>query len=170
MLVQNTELDKKINCEHSHYILKEKGVYGDRLAACINDSITKWKFTQRKILKILSFIYVNFSTLFYKRIQQSAKRISYRRVFYTQLVCFSSHLQAALVTNALIPTSIFVSYYCRMSSSDSEKGEIEISLIEISLIVVGAPKLKKKKTTQIFKYFYPKYENSAIIGKWPIML
>ena len=59
--LQNTELDKKTyriaygNCERSYHILNERGVYGDRMAACINDSITKWNFTQTKILKCLLF-------------------------------------------------------------------------------------------------------------------
>ena len=46
MLVQNTELNKNtllLNCERFYYILNERGVYGDRLAACINDSIAKSK-------------------------------------------------------------------------------------------------------------------------------
>ena len=101
----------------------------------------------------MSFISVNFSTLFYKRnrklsptlkgTQESAKRIIYRRIFYAPLMCLFFCLQAALVTNALIPVIIIlsniVSYYCRMSSSDSEKGEIEISPI-----LVGAPKQRLK--------------------------
>ena len=113
-------------------------------------------------LEEMSFISVNFSTLFYKRnrklsptlkgTRESAKRIGYHRVFYAPLVCYSSWvfffcLQAALVTNTL-PTSIFVSYYCRMSSSDSEKGEIEISLV-----VVGTPKLRQKDDNTDFHGF-----------------
>ena len=52
------------------------------------------------------------------------------------------------VTNPLIPTSIFVSYYCRMSSCDSDKGEIEISLI-----VVGAPRLRQNDDNADFQVF-----------------
>ena len=107
----------------------------------------------------MSFISVNFSTLFYKRNRklfphiERNSRICQKNRLPPRILCtahvsfklslYFFHLQAALVTNALIPTSIFVSYYCQMSSSDSEKGEI--------------------------KYFYQKYENSAIIGKRTII-
>ena len=106
------------------------------------------KVSANENLEEMSFISINFSTLFCKRIRklgptlkgtwESAKRIVYHRVFYAPLISVFFklslsffHLQAALVTNALIPTSIFVSYYCWMSSSDSEKGEIKISLIVV---------------------------------------
>ena len=99
----------------------------------------------------MSFISVNFSTLFYKRNRKLSPTLKLRNTYFTTVILctacvffklslFFFRLQAALVTNALIPTSIFVSYYCRMSSSNSEKGEIEISLI-----VVGAPKLREKE-------------------------
>ena len=105
----------------------------------------------------MSFISINFSTLFIKEIGnlvqhwKELKNLPNLYLFYFyiylctarvsfKLSLYFFRLQAALVTNALIPTSIFVSYYCRMSSSNSEKGEIEISLI-----VVGAPKLREKE-------------------------
>ena len=56
-----------LNCERFYYILNERGVYGDRMAACINDSITKWKFTQTKILKCLLFLLI-FQLYFIKEI------------------------------------------------------------------------------------------------------
>ena len=114
-------------------------------------------------LEEMYFISVNFSTLFYRRNRklsptlkgtlESAKRIrSPRR---TANVFFFFRLQAVLVTNTLIRyqfiiyrTSIFVSYYCRMLSSDSEKGEIEISLV-----VVGTPKLRQKDDNTDFHVF-----------------
>ena len=86
----------------------------------------------------MSFISVNFSTLFYKRNIYIGNLVPHQLSLHIlcttcvslklKLSLYFFYLQAALVTNALIPTSIFVSYYCRMSSSDSEKGEIEISL------------------------------------------
>ena len=70
MLVQNTELDKKIYCLIASapiilYILNKKGVYGDRLAACIN---AKVKFTQTKILKKCLLFPLIFQLYFIKEI------------------------------------------------------------------------------------------------------
>ena len=149
MLVQNNELNKNtllLNCEHFYYILNERGVYGDRLAACINDSITKSKVYANELY------FTQDSTLFYKRNRKLKNRLS-PCIFCTALVSFKLslyffRLQAPLVTNALIPTSIFVSYYCQMSSSDSEKGDIEISLI-----LVGAPKQRLKDDNADFQVF-----------------
>ena len=67
MLVQNTELDKKTYCLIASAPIK-KGVYGDRMAACINDSITKWKFPQTKILKKCLLFPLIFQLYFIKEI------------------------------------------------------------------------------------------------------
>ena len=106
----------------------------------------------------MSFISVNFSTLFYKRNIYIGNLVPHRLSLHIlcttcvslklKLSLYFFYLQAALVTNALIPTSIFVSYYCRMSSSDSEKDEIEISLI-----LLGAPKQRLKDDNADFQVF-----------------
>ena len=56
------------NILHFYYILNEKGVYSDRLATCINDSITKWKFMQTKILKKCLLFPLIFQLYFIKEI------------------------------------------------------------------------------------------------------
>ena len=167
MLVQNTEQDKKtllLNWERFYYILNERGVSGDRLAACINDSITKWKFTQTKILKKCLLFPLIFQLYFieeignlvphWKELENLPKELAITAyfthcscVFQAESFLLQLTSRAVLVTNTLIPTSIFVSY-CRMSTSNSEKGEIEISLI-----VVGTPKLRQKDNNTDFQVF-----------------
>ena len=63
-----------------------------------------------------------------------------------KLSLYFFRLQAALVTNALIPTSIFVSYYCRVPTARKVR-------LRFHLIVVGAPKLQLKDDNADFQVF-----------------
>ena len=126
----------------------------------------------------MSFISVNFSTLFYKRNRKLSPTLKLRNTYFTTVILctacvffklslFFFRLQAALITNALIPTSIFVSYYW-MSSSDSKKGEIEISLI-----VVGAPKLSEKEDDVDFQVFWSeiwKFSNNQQMADYALTI
>ena len=113
-------------------------------------------------LEEMSFISVNFSTLFYKRNRklfphiERNSRICQKNRLPPRILCtahvsfklslYFFHLQAALVTNALIPTSIFVSYYCRVPTARKVR-------LRFHLIVVGAPKLQLKDDNADFQVF-----------------
>ena len=106
------------------YILSEKGVYGDRMAACINDSITKWKLRKRKSWRNVFYFLL-------KGTQESAQSISILYLFMHRSCVFQTESLflplASCTCHKRINTNI---YFCQLllSSSDSEKGEIEISL------------------------------------------
>ena len=132
------------------------------MAASINKSITKWKFYGNENLEEMSFISVNFSTLFYKRnrklsptlkgTRESAKRISYRSVFYAPLVCLSSwsvFSSSVCTCHKCVNTNI---YFCQLLLSNVEFQQRERWDWDFT-DCIGAPKLREKEDDTDFQVF-----------------
>ena len=105
------------------------------------------KVYTNEILEKMSFIPLIFQLYFIKEIGNFVphwKQLDNlpKSAYFTHSSCI---FQADLFSSF---ACIFVSYYCRMLSSDNEKGESEISLI-----VVGASKLWQKEDDSDFHVF-----------------
>ena len=90
------------------YILSEKGVYGDRMAACINDSITKWKLRKRKSWRNVFYFLL-------KGTQESAQSISILYLFMHRSCVFQTESLflplASCTCHKRVNTNI---YFCQL--------------------------------------------------------